>query len=291
MNRSVVGLAVLAAGVVALGVALGAVLGVVMGTDPPEPQVGRAPAPEPSASPAWPGPATSGVPDGVRLEPSASRSVEEDGAVLDGLDVRGSIQIRAHDVTIRRTRVASRGHALIRVHPGFAGTLIEDVELDGLGSTATDGVVGSHLTVRRADIHGVVDGVKVGSHSRYEDNWIHDLASGDGAHPDGMQALQGERFVIRGNVIDAPASRGGNSALLLKADAGPIRDAVVEGNRLSGGNYTVYVIGAGNDSTARHPVERVTFRRNVYGEDYRYGLRSVAHVDALTWADDEEWHS
>lgn len=235
----------------------------------------------------WPSAANTGVPDGTVLSPAGAQTVVEDGAVVEDLDVRGTIEVRAHRVTIRRSRVRSRAHVLIRVYPGFVGTVIEDVELDGLGSTATDGITGSHVTVRRSNIHDVVDGIKIGHWSVYEDNWIHGLAAGDDAHPDGMQALEAAGFEIRGNVIDAPASRGGNAALLLKADSGPISDGVIEGNRLNGGNYTVFIIGAGDGSNARFGVQRVTFRGNAYGSDARYGVRLTSHVDALTWSDDE----
>lgn len=252
-------------------------------------QFGRAPDPSRAlrryAAPAALDVAATGVPEGTVLTPSAGLVVTTDGAVVERLDITGTIDVRADDVVIRDTRVRATDPYLVRVHRGATGTRIENVELDGLGSTATVGIAGSDVQVRRADISGVVDGVKAGSRSRYEECWIHDLSTGDGAHADGIQVEGGRDILIRGNLIDAS---GANSALIVKADTGLIADVTVGQNVFRGGNYTLYVLGEGPRTSARHPASDVAVRANRFQGGYRYGHRHVASVEGFRWLGNEE---
>lgn len=233
----------------------------------------------------WPDASSTGVPPGVALRPSSKLTVTRDGTVIDGLDVRGNINVRANNVTIRNTRVRASSPYLIRVLPGYGGTVIEDVELDGLGNSRTTGIAGSRVTVRRADIARVGDGVKLGSDSLYERNYIHHLAHVGGAHADGMQAEGAARVTIRGNTIDVPvtSSTSANSAIFLKADSGPVTDIRVHGNAFNGGNFTLFGEGAGPNSNALHSAARITISENVFGRDYRYGLQRVTNVPTWRW--------
>ncbi len=218
-----------------------------------------------------------GVPPGTVLRPSGPLVVTEDAAVIDGLDVEGCLQVRAHRVTIRRTRIRCPSWYGIRVHGDFRGTIIEDVEIDGLGSTHSIGVSGGDLTLRRANIHNIGDGVRVGSNSLYEGNFIHDLAIGNGSHNDGMQVTGTTiRATIRGNTINHV--RRQTSAIIVKADLGPIRDILIEGNWLNGGSYTLYAY-----STPAHVTEGITVRNNRFGRDHIYGPVATKNPRRLFW--------
>lgn len=243
---------------------------------------------EPAVAPAapaggWPGAGNTGVPPGKVLRPSGRLTITRDGTVIDGLDVTGAINIKASNVTIRNTRISSSSYYLIRVYAGFRGTVIEDVELNGLGTAIASGISGSYLSVRRTDISGVGDGVKVGSNTRYEGNWIHDLARGGGVHPDGLQAQDARNIVIRGNTVDIPVTSGSNIGILLKGDSGTISDALLEGNLLNGGNVTLVLEGRGSRSNANFPVSRITVRNNLFGKDFRFREALVVNVTDLIW--------
>ncbi len=97
-----------------------------------------------------------GVPHGTKLRRSGSITVTQDGAVIEGLDVDGTITVKADNVTIRNTRVSAgdpktnnkeityMGDAtrLIFTESGTSNTLIDHVELDGRGDSRTMGLVG-----------------------------------------------------------------------------------------------------------------------------------------------------
>lgn len=229
--------------------------------------------------------AETGVREGIPLVSSSSLVVTVDGTVVEGLDVVGTIEVRADDVVIQDTRVSSRNPYLIRIERGATGTRVENVELDGLGSDNTVGIAGSDLTVRRADIHHVVDGIKAGSRSRYQENWIHDLSRAEGVHADGIQVQGARDVLIQQNLIDAT---GANSALIIKADTGLIANVQVERNLLLGGNYTLYVLGAAPDTTAQFTTSDVTVRANQFQGGYRYGHRQVAGVERFAYLRNSE---
>ncbi|MDP8931294.1 MAG: right-handed parallel beta-helix repeat-containing protein [Actinomycetota bacterium] len=218
-----------------------------------------------------------GVPPGAALRPSGPLVVSEDATVIDGLDVQGCVEVRAHRVIIRRTRIRCAEPFAVRVRDGFVATRVEDVEVDGLGFAGSIGVSGSYLTLRRANIHGVGDGVRVGSKSLYEANFIHDLAIGGGSHNDGMQATGPTTdATIRGNTI--VHVREQTSAIIVKADLGPITDILIEGNWLNGGAYTLYAY-----STAEHATQDVTVRHNRFGRTHVYGPIATKKPHRLRW--------
>lgn len=222
---------------------------------------------------------TTGVPPAVALRASGALTVTRDGTVLDGLDIQGCVTVKADRVRIRRSRIRCDGWNVVQVDDGHRGTVIEDVDIDGRGSTRGVGVAGSDLVVRRANIHDVGDGIRIGSNSVYEDNYIHDLSVGDGSHNDGMQATGETRHVvIHGNRIEHPREQ--TSAVLLKADFGPISDVRIEANWLNGGNYTLYVF-----STDRHVTSDVSVRLNRFGRDYVFGPLALDGAQGFVWRD------
>lgn len=246
---------------------------------------------DPAAGAERPGPDNTGVPPGVELTPvEGPLTVTEDGAVLEGLDVEGCVIIEADQVVLRDSRIrCSRTEGENRTHAirnKGRDALIENVEIDGLGDPRTMGILGSLVTVRRAHIHSVGDGIKGGTRSVYEGNYIHSLATGEGQHNDGIQVSQGRDIVIRGNRIVRPPLQ--TSAILMKADLGPISEVVIEGNWLEGANYTLYVIGKGpsprrEGSYTPHPTSDVAVRGNRFGRNYKFGILLSRDVKGLTW--------
>lgn len=237
---------------------------------------------------------TTGVPPGITLRPyRGPLTITTEGTVLDGYAIEGCLDIKADGVTIRNSRIrcasgttSDRREQVVRTHRGYGGTVLEHVELDGGGTPWTMGVMGSGTTVRHSNLHGLGDGIKGGSQSLYEHNYIHSLAEGEGQHNDGIQISQGRDIVIRGNRIVRPPVQ--TSAILLKADLGPVSDVVIEYNWLDGGNYTLYLIGKGpspraNGSDTPHPTRRITVRSNIIGNGYRWGPLLERAVEDLIW--------
>lgn len=239
----------------------------------------QVPVPGTVAGAARPDELTTGVPPTLPLRASGPVTVTRDGSVLDGLDIQGCVTVKADRVRIRRSRIRCDGWNVLQVDEGHRGTVVEDVDIDGKGFAHGVGVAGSDVVVRRADIHDVGDGIRIGSNSTYEDNYIHRLSVGDGSHNDGMQATGDTHHVlIHGNRIEHPREQ--TSTILLKADFGPISDIRIEANWLNGGNYTLYVF-----STDRYVTSDVGVRLNRFGRDYVFGPLALDRAPGLVWRD------
>ena len=112
----------------------------------------------------FPGATTTGVPEGTTLTPVNGRLViTKAGSIVDGKDINGCVEVKANDVTIKRSRIRCTGYYTVRQYAEYSGLVIEDSEIDGLRSTKSVGVAFGRYTLRRVDIHGVEDGVQAGS--------------------------------------------------------------------------------------------------------------------------------
>ena len=187
---------------------------------------------------------------------------------MEGLEITGSIQVLANDVTIRNSVVRSDSFYVIRADYGATNLLIEDVEIDGLGSPTTIGLAGSNWTARRIHVRGVGDGVRMDDNTVLEESYIHDFAVGAGSHNDGAQVTGGQSIVIRGNAIVNDQSQ--TSAVIIKSDLAPIMDVEVRDNLLDGGAYALYVRRG-----EQHPVSQVTVAGNRFGQMAEFGPMSI----------------
>lgn len=206
-----------------------------------------------------------GVPAGTVLAPSGSLVLTTPGAVVEGRDIRGSVQINASNVTLRRSRVTSGGSfSVIRIKEGVTGVRIEDVEVNGLGNAGTSGSMGimGPATVVRADITGVENGFTPSSDSVLQDSWIHGLASPGSPHIDGVQIDGGQSNVsILHNTIDM-REWSQTAAIMIDNYFGPINGVRVDRNRLLGAGYTVYSDGGFTGG----PINGVSFTNNSFAK-------------------------
>jgi hypothetical protein len=193
-------------------------------------------------SAAKPGPTNTGVPPGTVLTPSSSLTVRQNGQVVQGLDIKGTITVLANDVTIRRVRITTGDYYPIRYFDnGNTGLTVEDSEIIGTSDSVTSAVAFANYTARRLNVHGMADGFKADSNVLIQDCWIHDLRNGPGQHNDGVQSTGGKGVTIRHNAIS-----GASNACVQTGDEGAAtEDLSVECNWLSGGGYTLNIRGAG----------------------------------------------
>lgn len=87
------------------------------------------------------------------LVPSGTITLTKAGAVVEGLDVTGTVYVRASNITIRQSRVTSGGHYLIRIDSGVTGTVVENVQLH-CGSTVSNAMAFGRYTARFVDVTG-----------------------------------------------------------------------------------------------------------------------------------------
>ncbi|MBU4215395.1 MAG: right-handed parallel beta-helix repeat-containing protein [Actinobacteria bacterium] len=185
-------------------------------------------------------------------------------AVLDSLDISGTVVIDAPGVTIRNSRIQGDGVYGVQVVSG--SVTITDSEIAGFENAIT----GSGWTARRVNIHSVTgDGVKVGSDVTLDASWIHDLDPAPGAHADGVQMQGGvTNLVLTGNTIDVGSDA--NSAIFLAPDLGPSSagPVTVNGNWLDGGGYALFCV---DGASGRYFVDHISITNNRFGSESRYG--------------------
>lgn len=219
---------------------------------PAPPRAGAAPPPgRPGGKP---GAANTGPPPGRALTVVPGDQVyATPGQVIDGLDIRGRVEIRARNVTIRNSVIrgastkCNAAVVWVRADLGASAT-IQDTEIAAATPhPCLDGIWASATTLLRVNIHSVVDGVKAHDDVTVRDSWVHDLSwfaddpnqGGGETHNDAVQTYEGNRRVtLRHNTLSAGSK--GNAAYQVTQDGGKVStDLLVEDNWLDGGGCTL----------------------------------------------------
>jgi len=189
-----------------------------------------------------PGPGNTGVPAGTKLTPSGSLKVTQNGAVVEALDINGTITVLADNVTIRKVRITTGDYYPIRYFDkGNVGLVVEDSEIVGTSGTVTSAIAFANYTARRLNIHGSADGLKANANVLIEDCWIHDLANGAGQHNDAVQSTGGKGVTIRHSVLQGAS----NAAVQTGDEDGRVEDLTITCSWLHGGGYTLNIRGNG----------------------------------------------
>ena len=224
----------------------------------------------------FPDATNTGVPAGTHLTSSGPITVTTDGAVVNAMDVHGSITVDASNVTIKRTRVTSSDIYPIHFVHGRDLT-IEDVEVAGSGdcSRAVEPSLDGATVMKRMNIHGCEDGIEMYDNDTITNSYIHDLAFFGGSHNDGIQQNGGRNDIVRHNTIFNPGNQ--TSCVNFTTDFGGISNITITGNLLNGGNYTVYSRSGGNgDPTGVRVID------NHFGHADVFGLLSAD--GSVTWS-------
>jgi hypothetical protein len=208
----------------------------------------------------FPNAANTGVPAGVVLKPSGNLVITTPGAVVEGLDIKGSVVIDAPNVTLKNCKVTDPGYAVVLIKAGITGTTIQDCEIDNEG-TGGQGITGQG-TFLRNNIHDCADGINVGGdNTLIEGNYIHMMRGTADSHFDGIQADgKFSNLTIRRNTVINEYTW--TSAVMLDNYWGPIDNVVIEENLLIGGGYTVYINEMGAGQPGGGPVTNVRFINN-----------------------------
>jgi hypothetical protein len=237
------------------------------------------------------------------LTASGSVTVTRAGAVIENLDVRGSITVRANDVTIRNVRVRAGSSFGITVAKGVHGTLIDHVDIEMSGdATAAVGGLGDHdgshstkpgdnVTVRYSHLHGNGDGIKAVNFGLYEHNYIHmRRPAGSVRHIDGIQSSGRSSWTARYNWVDQAYSAGFNSAIFVQAYTGsadvPSKNITIANNWVNGALYTIQTED-GKDGRSGL-LRNIQIDNNVFYREYKYGAyrpRGDIRGNGGHWAD------
>lgn len=221
----------------------------------PDPEPEPEPEPEPTPTPtAWPNASTTGRRSTAPLTKRSGYTVRTAGTVIEDQEISGTLIIDAANVVVRNCVVRASFFGIETTRNG-RGLIVEDCTIIGGGDCGIAVTQSSDATVRRCNISGGFDGMKVGgANVTVERNYIHDLASSRDAHNDGIQCMGGvTNLRVIGNYIAARDT----SCLAMFENQGAWNGATIEGNWLGGAGYLIYA--GGNDGT------NIKIRNNTFG--------------------------
>jgi hypothetical protein len=239
----------------------------------------------------YPAPTTSGVPAGTALTPSGSISVNTPGTVVSHVDVTGTIDVYASNVTITDTQVTtvSDGDPGIVIHAPATNATIEDSTIAGPSNSNAAGLAIHNttqdpITVKQVYIHNASDGV-VGLQTT-SDSYIVTDGIVPGAHVEPV-------YIPGGNGPSGPETTVDHNTLLDPQDQvaavfgddhayGTLTNVTVDGNLMAGGDYVVE-LGCAGDGEQNISVENNRFSTIYYRNGGQYGSSAV-NLGATAWS-------
>ena len=239
---------------------------------------------------AFPDASNTGVPEGTILTNSGSITSSSDGQIIDARNITGTVTINHNNVTLKRSRVRGSGFWMVSIANGRTGAVIEDSEIDGMGTAGSGGGgVQGTVTMRRTEIKGVADGVVPGSNSVYEDNWIHALSGPGSPHCDTFQIQGGQsNVVIRHNTLDIGGAPGPNAEMYITTVFGNVNGITVDNNLMLGSpGYSVY-----SNQNPGYTTQNVRFTNNVIKRGlwgYIYPAQSPYYVKIAEWSNNVDY--
>ena len=231
--------------------------------------------------PVKPGSHNTGVPVGTSLRVhTGDLVVTTPGAVIDAMDIRGLVVIKAPDVTIKRSIIRGRAltsdNSLISNNHGAYRFTVEDSELTAAGNPTPyiSGIIGANFTVRRTNIHHVIDQVHItGDNVTVESSWLHDNLHftndphhSDGSHDDNVQVQGGRNIRLVGNTM----SGSYNAALQITQDRSVVADLTYAKNWADNGGCTLNIA-----EKTRGPMSGLVVADNTFGKTSRFGCTII----------------
>ncbi|MCP3390673.1 Ig-like domain-containing protein [Bradyrhizobium sp. CCGB12] len=219
------------------------------------------------ATTAWADATNTGVQAGVALTAyNGNLVVNTPGAVISGLDIKGTVVINAPNVTLVNCKVASSSYYVVNVATGVTGVTIQNCDINGMGGGG-QGIAGAGTFISN-NIHGTADGIGVGgSNTVIQNNYIHDMQGTSGSHFDAIQADGGfSNLTISHNTIINEQIQ--TSAIMLDNYWGSISNVKIDDNLLIGGGYTVYINEIASGQPGGGKVTGVSYTNNHVGGGY-----------------------
>ena len=224
-----------------------------------------------------------GVPAGTALRVVyGDLEVTTPGTVLDGIDLRGFLRVKARDVTVTRSIIrggpAVRVEGVVTVAPTATNFVISDSEVyPSQPSVMLDGIKGANFTARRVEVWGGVDNIKVhGSNVLVESSYLHDqnyyasdpLQGGGATHNDALQVLGGDNVRAVGNTLVSRKEL--NAAVQVTQDFAPVTRMVLARNWIDGGGCSVNV-----NHKKLTELRGISVTDNIFGRNTRYSSCAV----------------
>jgi len=217
------------------------------------------------------------VPTGTQLRVhEGDLTVTTPGAVIDGVEVRGLLIIKAANVVIKNSRILGRAvdnHVglVSNVNSGLPFTIMDSEITAAAPSPYNNGIFASAFTAVRVDISNVVDPIRViGGDVEIRDSWLHDndhyaqdpLWGGTPSHSDSIQIEAGNDISIVGNRMEG----ADNAAIQITQNTSkaPLGNVRISGNYFNNGGCTV------NIARTPAPIGGFSVSDNVFGPDRKF---------------------
>ena len=216
-----------------------------------------------------PGPGNTGVPAGTKLTVhEGDLMVDKPNTVVDSMEIRGIVRVRTTGVVIKNSLITGRkldsSLSLVYVNPG-ASVTVEDSELYAKDeSPHVRGVIGSNFTLRRVNMHHVIDHMAItGDNVLVESSWLHDTLyyeqdpyyNGTPTHDDNAQIAVGNNITFRKNTLSGTH----NAAIQVTQDRGVVSNLTLDGNWIDDGACSVNLA-----QNSFGPVQDVVIKNNVF---------------------------
>ena len=165
------------------------------------------------------------------------------GAVVEGLDFNGSVEVTGSNVVVRNNRLTASGEGWAVALRHAANATIQNNDLVPSGTRLMVGIKdiygdSSNTRIIGNDISNASTGVQI-SQGLIEANYIHDLGMVSGDHVNGTTSNGGtSQLTIRGNTVLNRFSQ--TDAISLFQDFGLEANRLITGNLVAGGGYTIY---------------------------------------------------
>lgn len=222
------------------------------------------------------------MPAGTKLKVhDGNLTITTPGTVIDGLDVRGFVRVKAKDVVIKNSIIRGPAEALTGpmalvqsdAGPG-TNLLIQDSEIAASHpSRFVDGIVGMGFTLERVDIHTVIDQVKIiGDNVTVDSSRLHGnlFYPADGrnieSHDDNVQIAVGKNV----SVVNSTLSGTTNAAVMITQDRGPVTGFTFDNNLADDGACTINVA-----EKAYGPPQGMSITDNEFGTGQRHSRCAV----------------
>ena len=233
-----------------------------------------------------------GVPAGTRMTViNGNVTVTANGTVINAEDIKGFLYIKASNVTVKNSIIeggmATSNGAVIDIQSGTGIVLDHDEVLVAHPSVYLDDIWGNNVTIQYLNIHGGVDGMKLGGNSTVQYTWIHDLTyfssdpnqGGKSTHNDTIQILSGIGIHIQNNNLQATSTD--NSAIQITQDYGTVTNVFIESNWADGGGCTYNISGHGPNGQLLS-MSGITVTNNRFGPDRKFSGCAILIDDQTT---------
>ncbi|NLC97563.1 MAG: hypothetical protein GX678_00580 [Actinomycetales bacterium] len=173
--------------------------------------------------------------------------VTEKGKKIKGLEIHGSVSVRAPNVVIENTRIVGvRPLDTGLVSSRSTGLTIKNTEIySAHRNPTTNGIMGSNFVLDHVEIRDVVDQVHIHGTGNVvvKNSWLHRNVhyandpnwNGGPSHDDNIQIVGGSNITITGNRL----SGAHNAAVMITQGAGKVSDVSITKNRIGNGGCSI----------------------------------------------------